>query len=506
MKKFLDFIKYNNAFTLIIGFIFLGTTATFAASPDVRNAVSRAVVSETTTVLSLDNTYLLAQDFDNFDSKLQITAVTEDESTYYITYTYTTIVIVDSVWREVAQEGTLTLTKKEVTGRDLGLYVAEELGEMIDNNLVYLREVQEAEKEIGETQKMVAIAYSGLVGKFLSSEEKTFDGYEPVVEEEEKTNDSSSGGANTDTQNDDGNTTIVVMQNTEPNEGRIREIVAETVRELLAEGQKNKTSSTVASQETQAESSGKSGTSTSNENTDSEAPVITINGNNPAQLDVGASYGDLGAQVRDNVNDNLGIYASVNGKDIGDISKIKIDTSKDGTHTIEYRATDQAGNTGTATRTVIVGSGESGVVDDAEDLDTETATTTPETEQEQIIEPEPEPDTTAPVVILVGGDATSLTVGDIYTDKGATATDNKDGDITDKIVKTGSVDISKTGTYVIKYNVADTAGNKAVEKKRTVTVVEAPASVEGSQSSGSETDGSLTSDEASEDTTTEEVI
>jgi len=84
------------------------------------------------------------------------------------------------------------------------------------------------------------------------------------------------------------------------------------------------------------------------------------------------------------------------------------------------------------------------------------------------------PDTTAPVITLVGSATVDLKTGDAYTDKGATATDNKDGDITNKIVKTGSVDTSKAGTYIIKYNVTDLAGNKAVEKKRTVTVVEPP--------------------------------
>jgi hypothetical protein len=78
--------------------------------------------------------------------------------------------------------------------------------------------------------------------------------------------------------------------------------------------------------------------------TDTEAPVITLIGNNPATIDVGTSYVDLGATVTDNVNLNLGIQ--VEGE--------QIDTTVPGMHTIIYSATDQAGNTGTTTRTVIV--------------------------------------------------------------------------------------------------------------------------------------------------------
>ena len=88
---------------------------------------------------------------------------------------------------------------------------------------------------------------------------------------------------------------------------------------------------------------------------DTEPPVITINGNNPAQIEVGQSYGDLGATVTDNINDNLGIKISVDGVDPpAGGGEVQIDTSLAGEHTIIYSATDQAGNTGTATRIVKV--------------------------------------------------------------------------------------------------------------------------------------------------------
>jgi hypothetical protein len=105
-------------------------------------------------------------------------------------------------------------------------------------------------------------------------------------------------------------------------------------------------------------STGDTGTSTPNTGTaptgDTEAPTITVSGNNPATIDVGATYADLGATVTDNVDTNLGIKASVDGGAEIELSAITIDTSAAGTHTIKYKATDNAGNVGTATRTVVV--------------------------------------------------------------------------------------------------------------------------------------------------------
>ena len=87
---------------------------------------------------------------------------------------------------------------------------------------------------------------------------------------------------------------------------------------------------------------------------DTEAPVITLMGNNPAEITVGTAYADLGALVSDNVDQNLGLKAIVDGADVGDPGNIAIDTSGAGVHEIEYYATDQAGNRGSAIREVQV--------------------------------------------------------------------------------------------------------------------------------------------------------
>ncbi|MEK7208017.1 MAG: immunoglobulin-like domain-containing protein, partial [Patescibacteria group bacterium] len=90
---------------------------------------------------------------------------------------------------------------------------------------------------------------------------------------------------------------------------------------------------------------------------DTEPPVITVNGNNHAEIAMGANYADLGASVTDNKDSNLGLYAIVDGVDVGSASNIQLDTASSSTYTIEYYSTDQAGNRGTAQRTVVVGAG-----------------------------------------------------------------------------------------------------------------------------------------------------
>ena len=79
-------------------------------------------------------------------------------------------------------------------------------------------------------------------------------------------------------------------------------------------------------------------------------------------------------------------------------------------------------------------------------------------------------DTEKPVIKLKGNSVITIKLNETYKEEGATATDNKDGDLTDKIEITGKVDTKKEGTYYITYTVKDAAGNVATVK-RTVKVV-----------------------------------
>ena len=72
-----------------------------------------------------------------------------------------------------------------------------------------------------------------------------------------------------------------------------------------------------------------------------QAPVIQINGNNPAIVDVGASYADLGATITGPQADlNLGVKTFLNG---ALVSNIVLDTSAAATDTIDYVVTDSQG-------------------------------------------------------------------------------------------------------------------------------------------------------------------
>ena len=155
---------------------------------------------------------------------------------------------------------------------------------------------------------------------------------------------------------------------------------------------------------------------------DTVFPVITILGDNPATVELGSIYSDAGA-------------TSDGGETVS--SSGTVDTNTVGTYIITYSATDTAGNTSTATRTVNV------------------------------------VDTTAPVVSLTGAATVTVELGDDYTELGATASDAS-GTVT--VVTTGTVDTDTVGSYTVTYTSTDASGNEGTAT-RTVNVVDTTAPV-----------------------------
>ena len=82
-------------------------------------------------------------------------------------------------------------------------------------------------------------------------------------------------------------------------------------------------------------------------------------------------------------------------------------------------------------------------------------------------------DTNPPVIELNGATSVSVDWGGLYTDEGATASDDVDSVVT--VIPSGAVNTSKPGVYTITFDATDASGNSATQVIRTVTV-SAPSS------------------------------
>jgi len=183
MKRIIHFIQYHNAASLFILFAF--ATGTFAlASEDVRETViGQEVVTET----GVDNVVILAADFDAFNPNLTITSVQEDNEYYYVQYAFETFAIQENAWQKARKQNTLRVLKKELEERERTLesHINEELGEVIQHDLAYLRKVQEGEQLQGVQEIKVAREYTGLIGLAFNVKEGVFPGTKEEIPEKE---------------------------------------------------------------------------------------------------------------------------------------------------------------------------------------------------------------------------------------------------------------------------------------------------------------------------------
>jgi hypothetical protein len=196
---------------------------------------------------------------------------------------------------------------------------------------------------------------------------------------------------------------------------------------------------------------------TSGSQTSTGPTTITLLGANPFLINVGSSFTDPGISV----SNGAPYITFINGVEQA-VSAGTIDTTNPTTYLITYKATDAAGNTATAMRSVIVGNPDGTVSSGGT-----TASSTPAST-----------DTTPPVVTLNGAAAMQLTVGDTFTDPGATATDNVDGDLTSKIIVTGTVNTATAGSYTLSYTATDKAGNIGTASRLVSVLASTPAPVE----------------------------
>jgi hypothetical protein len=181
---------------------------------------------------------------------------------------------------------------------------------------------------------------------------------------------------------------------------------------------------------------------------DGVKPVISLLGEATAFVEKGAVYTDAGATAADDrdgdITDRIAVSYKWQGAPVAAIS-----TVTEATYSVHYNVSDSAGNAADeAVRTVIVKA------------------------------PPVVSDTVEPVITLLGQKLVTLGVGADYTDAGAIASDDRDGDITNRISRTYSwnglpaagVSTVTEATYKVHYNVSDLAGNRAKEVTRTVVV------------------------------------
>jgi hypothetical protein len=163
-----------------------------------------------------------------------------------------------------------------------------------------------------------------------------------------------------------------------------------------------------------------------------EEPVISLLGNQFITIKEEDSYADPGATALDKEDGDITNKIATTGM---------VDTKVPDTYIIHYNVSDSDGNKADeVTRTVVV-------------------------ESPHL------PPPGKPVISLNGDPNITIKKGESYADQGATALDNEDGDITNKIVTSVTdFDINLPGTYFIYYNVSDSDGNRADEVTRTVLV------------------------------------
>lgn len=176
-------------------------------------------------------------------------------------------------------------------------------------------------------------------------------------------------------------------------------------------------------------------------------PIINLNGASIMNVEQNTNFTDLGvSSIQDKEEINVSTvtkrYEYFDG--VNTIPVEVLDTTKIGTYYIYYEVIDSNENKGLAIRIVNVY----------------------------------KKDTTPPTITVVGEGSLILDYGVVYTDQGAIAQDNIDGDLTSKIVTVGEVNTQKEGTQIIKYLIIDSEGNTS-SAVRTIIVKRKYADVSG---------------------------
>ncbi len=158
--------------------------------------------------------------------------------------------------------------------------------------------------------------------------------------------------------------------------------------------------------------------------------VVTVADTVPPVITLAESTETVISSIKNFKEPGYTAHDSFDG-DLTSAVKVKI-TAKNGIATVEYTVADSSGNVGSATRQIRLS------------------------------------DTKGPSITLIGGYSISTGEG-VFTDPGATAADDADGDITKNIKVTTDYKAGKEGTFTFTYTVSDSSGNTATAVRK-VTV------------------------------------
>ena len=155
---------------------------------------------------------------------------------------------------------------------------------------------------------------------------------------------------------------------------------------------------------------------------DTTPPEIKLEGNETEEISYKEEYNEAGYTVLDNSDEELNDKVTITKEEVNDKE-----------YKLIYTVEDSSKNVATVSRTI------------------------------KLVDKEP------PEIKLNGSANIKLELNAKYEEQGAKATDEIDGDLTEKIEITGKVDTGTVGKYAITYIVKDNSGNEA-KKTRTVTV------------------------------------
>ncbi|GEM_PF-5917915 len=161
--------------------------------------------------------------------------------------------------------------------------------------------------------------------------------------------------------------------------------------------------------------------------TDTTPPELTFYGDNPLTLQQGESYQRECALGIDETDGQVTVY----------IDDTQVDTSRVGEYTILFSAVDLAGNLA---------------------------------HLERIVRILPN----LPMLTLIGDQNLTLIEGACYRERGASAYDLEDGNLTSQVIISGEVNTSQVGRTLLRYDVNDSEGNPAHSLYRSVEVLPAP--------------------------------